>query len=241
MKKIVYIVLSLTVAVVLCYYSLIAYYTFIDVDPWGVERYLTVKGLKHVSVHGDWVLQGYGYAKPSKLIGEFSQYTEIRIRCKEFDVADIASCYRLKFLDVGYFGILRNFELLKHMNLFQVVGSVEKPIVDPELLSIIKQHGWDIRLIASTNNVSQICTCPMPEAYDQGLDLDIDSFKCASQSDIENLRRQAFLCINDWNRDDFWEIFDSGIFPHRASYYDIRNNTIREIPESEALEIIGRL
>ena len=85
-------------------------------------------------------------AKPSKSIGEFSQYKSIFTECDEFDVSDIVNCGNLTVLNVGFHGILRNFALLKNKDIFQVVGNVDEPITDIELLTDIKEKGWIIGL-----------------------------------------------------------------------------------------------
>lgn len=237
MKKFIYAGLLFVVISVALYVSSVWYYTFVHVDPWGVEKYLSMKGLKGATIYGDWNLQVFNCARPSKLIGEFSQYTSIAVACEEFDIADITNCTRLESLTVFFPGVLKNFALLKQMGVAHVSGDVDVPITDFELLRAIEQNGWRIGLRATTNTMVEVCVCPRPDLYSE-LDLAIDVFQCASQDDISHLRKQEFAAINGCRQDFFWQMFDMGVFCYRALYYAIGEGEIRELENTDVIDEI---
>ena len=217
-KKVVFGGVALSLVATLLYVLLVWYYAFVKADPWGVERYLVMRGVKGANIQGDWMLRTARCAKPSKSIGEFSQYKSIFTECDEFDVSDIVNCGNLTVLNVGFHGILRNFALLKNKDIFQVVGNVDEPITDIELLTDIKEKGWIIGLRPSKNTMPQACTCPRADIYDE-LIFDLDMFNSLGEHDKEQLRKQQFPSINRYRRDYFWQKIDEGVFLDGAQVF----------------------
>ena len=69
------------------------YYAFVKADPWGVERYLAMRGVKGANIQGIWMLRTSRCTKTSKLIGEFSMYQSIFTECDESTKArSVAAC-----------------------------------------------------------------------------------------------------------------------------------------------------
>ena len=211
MKKVAFGGVALLLTAAMLYFLLVWYYAFVKADPWGVERYLAMRGVKGANIQGIWMLRTSRCTKPSKLIGEFSLYQSIFTECDEFDVADIVNCRSLSILNIGSHGIFRNFDLLKNMNIFQVVGNVDGPITDIELLTDIKERGWIIGLRPSKNTMPQACTCPRADIYDE-LIFDLDKFNSLGRQDKEHLREQQFPSINGYRSDYFWRKIDEGVF-----------------------------
>ena len=211
MKKFVFVGVALSLTAAMLYLLLVWYYAFVKADPWGVERYLALRGVKGANIQGDWMLRTSRCTKPSKQIGEFSMYKSIFTECDEFDVADIVNCRDLAVLNVGSHGILRNFALLKNKDIFQVVGNVDEPITDIELLTDIKNRGWIIGLRPSKSTMQLACTCPRADIYDE-LVFDLDMFNSLGRQDKEHLREQQFPSINRYRRDYFWLKIDEGVF-----------------------------
>jgi len=226
MKKLAYIV-STGAFLFLGYCAIVWFYAFVHPTPWGVERYLALRGMKGVAVMHDWGLQSHHFAKPSKLIGKFSQFTTINVSCEEFDVADITGCTQLGILHVNFPGVMKNFCLLKHMDVFHVAGTVDEPIMDKEMLAIMKDRNWGIRLNATSNTISQVCLCPGSDIYAE-VNISADAFRCASCDDIDRLRKQKFCDINGYREDCFWQMHDAGIFPCGVGYYDISGGKMPE-------------
>ena len=201
-------------------YSLVLYYTFYDLDPWGVERYLSMRGVKDARIDGIWRLNFSRCHDPSALIGEFPVFTSIYGRCDEFDVLNVVDCKDLMILDVGWSGLLRNLESLKGRSVFHVAGAVDRPIVDTNLLDTIQKSGWRITLLPTTNSFHDVCSCVSPEVYLE-LDVDADVFSLATRDEVESLRGQSFSGINGCRSDWFCKMFDEGVF------YDVRRGKIR--------------
>lgn len=192
-------------------YSLVMYYTFCNPDPWGVERYLSMRGVEDARIDGCWRLNFSRCHDPSSLIGAFPMFTSICGRCDEFDVSKVVNCNNLDILNVGWACLLRNLESLKGRSVFQVTGTVDSPIVDTNLLNTIQNSSWLITLRPTTNSFHDACTCLLPEIYD-GLLVDADVFSRATCDEIDSLRGQAFSGINWCSAEGFWEMFDVGYF-----------------------------
>ena len=191
-------------------YSLVLYYTFCKVDPWGVERYLSMRGVKDVRIDCDWRLNFSHCRDLSGLIREFPVFTSICGRCDEFDVSNVVKCVNLEILDVLP-GLLRNLDALNGRCEIQVTGTVDRPIVDTSLLNTIKNSNWRITLRPTSNSFHDACNCLSPEVY-AGLIVDADVFSQATRDEMDSLRRQSFLDINRCRSDWFWEMFDGGFF-----------------------------
>lgn len=191
-------------------YSLVMYYTFCNPDPWGVERYLSMRGVEDARIDWNWRLNFSHCRDPSGLIGEFPVFTSIFGRCDEFDVSNVVKCVNLVILDVRP-GLLRNLDALNGRREIQVTGTVDRPIVDTSLLNTIKNSNWRITLRPTTNSFHDACTCLLPEIYD-GLLVDADVFSRATCDEIDSLRGQAFSGINWCSAEGFWEMFDMGYF-----------------------------
>lgn len=191
-------------------YSLVMYYTFCNPDPWGVERYLSMRGVKDARIDWNWRLNFSHCRDPSGLIGEFPVFTSIFGRCDEFDVSNVVKCVNLVILDVRP-GLLRNLDALNGRREIQVTGTVDRPIVDTSLLNTIKNSNWRITLRPTSNSFHDACNCLSPEVYIE-LVVDADVFSQATRDEMDSLRRQSFLDINGCRSDWFWEMFDGGFF-----------------------------
>lgn len=238
MKKALYAVTAVAISAVLLYYPLVLLFTFVWPAPWGVERYLSMKGLVDVEIQNDWTLIASCNARPSHLIGMFSQYTAIIVRCEEFDAADITGCPRLEVLNVDVSGVLKNIGALRHMSDLHVAATIDEPISDPDLLKIIRERRWCIGLRATPDTMSRVCVCHDADVYLR-LDIGLDAFRSVGQCDIERLRKQKFRSINCLPHDWFWEMMDKGIFPCEC-YYDIHTGKTSRRTGLKDLEILGR-
>ena len=192
-------------------YSLVLYYTFCKIDPWGVERYLSMRGVKDARIDGLWNLSFSRCHDPSGLIGEFPMFTSISGRCDEFDVSKVANFKDLGSLEVGPLCMLRNMDSLVGKLVYQVEGSVDCPIMDANLLNHMKSPFWHIILRPTTNSFHDVCCCPSPEVYAELL-VDTHIFSRATREEIDSLRGQAFPGINGCSAEWFWEMFDGGYF-----------------------------
>lgn len=192
-------------------YCLVLYFTFYDVTPWGVERYLSMQGVKNVRIDWNWRLNFSHCQDPSILFGKFPMLTSICGRCEEFDVLNITNCRELVDLDVGPSGLLRNLDKLNGRLEVQVVGAVDSPIVDTNLLNTIQNSNWRISLRPTINSFHATCCCLSPEAYAE-LVVDFDVFSQATYDEIEMFRSQSFSDINGCDSNYFWKMLDSGVF-----------------------------
>jgi hypothetical protein len=192
-------------------YSLVLYYTFCKIDPWGVERYLSMRGVKDARIDWNWRLNFSRCRDPSGLIGEFPVFTSICGRCDEFDVSNVVKCVNLVNLDVAPSGLLRNLDALNGRREIQVSGTVDRPIVDTSLLNTIQNSNWRITLRPTSNSFHDTCNCLSPEVYIE-IVVDADVFSQATRDEMDSLRRQSFLDINGCRSDCFWEMFDGGFF-----------------------------
>ena len=200
-------------------YGLVLYYTFYDLDPWGLERYLAMRGLRGASIQSDWNLCFSRCHDPSGLLGEFPVFTSIRGRCDEFDVLNVKDCKDLMILDVGPSGMLKHLESLAGSSVFQVSGAVDSPIHDISLLDTIRKSNWRIVLQPNTNSIHDVCRCLSPEVYDE-LVVDVDVFSLATREEVDCLRGLPFSAINSCRTDYFWEMLDDGVF------FDVRKGKL---------------
>ncbi len=205
---------------VIFYYGHMYYYTFITPKPDSVARYLSLKGVKEARIWGAWNLE-FGFCErslkinschqPSKIIGQFNCLRSIKGYCDEFDLADIRHNTNLYQLYVEKPGYLRSIECLRELDLFDLLGSVEAPITDDELLEKMQSRSWKITLRPSSSTFSAACSCPKPDLYFEFI-ITCSDYQQATEDDRRKLRGQAFPSINGIRTDKFWESIDQGIF-----------------------------
>lgn len=221
-------------------YGLVMYYTFVDLDPWGLERYLSSQGVENARVYSRWGLIFSRCHDPSGVIGRFPVFTSIEGRCDEFDVLNISNCVDLLVLDVGPSGVLKHLEALKHLAalkgkpVFQVSGAVDSPILDWDLLKTMREKRWHIALQPTTNSLHDVCSCMSPESYIE-LALRAEVFAFATDDEIAMLRSQPFASINSWRAECFWEMIEEGdFFDSRKGYLKV--SELRETSSSRSVE-----